>query len=227
MSVNAVGVVPHDEKIRSGGRQRRHAADGLFGINNSVGIGVLGYAPDAFDGRVFHGFFHGVHVGPAGGHGDCNQLKAEGFRDFEVPVVAGSRAEPFDGFFPAPGLWAVEKTVGIGLADGVIHQLQAGVAAHEDLLRPASQYFGEEPPGGGNAGHFAVIPDVDAVGDVVFRLLHQPENIADQIKLLLAGLAPGHIKAEALSLQSGEFCLQARVFLFSFRLRKLGIRLHE
>ena len=41
----------------------------------------------------------------------------------------------------------------------------------------------------------------DAVGHVVFRLLHQAENIADQIQLRLTGLAPGHVQIQSPGLQ--------------------------
>ena len=41
----AVGVVPHDEEIRRGGRQGRQAADGLLGVDDPLGVGVLRSSP--------------------------------------------------------------------------------------------------------------------------------------------------------------------------------------
>ena len=95
----------------------------------------------------------------------------------------------------------MEQAVGVGLGDGVVHQLQTGVAAHEHLLRPAAQDLREQPLGRRQAAELAVVAHVDTVGHVVLRLLHQAENIADQIQLRLAGLAPGHVQIQAPGLQ--------------------------
>ena len=118
-----------------------------------------------------------------------------------MPVIAGGGAQELHHGLPAPGALAVEQAMGIGLGDGIVHQLQAGVAAHEHLLRPAAQDLREQPLGGGQATEFAVVTHVDAVGYVVFRLLHQAENIADQIQLRLTGLAPGHVQIQSPGLQ--------------------------
>ena len=42
---------------------------------------------------------------------------------------------------------------------------------------------------------------VDAVGHIGLRPLHQIKNIAHQVQLGLAGLAPGHVQLEAQALQ--------------------------
>ena len=81
------------------------------------------------------------------------------------------------------------KAVGERLGHGVIHQLQAGVAAHEHLLGLAAQNVREQPSGRGDARHLAVVADVDAVGDEILRLGQQAENGCDQIQLHLARLA--------------------------------------
>ena len=121
----------------------------------------------------------------------------------------------------------MKQAVGVSLGDGVIHQLEAGVAPHEDLLRFAAQDIGEEPPGGGEAVHLAVIAHVEAAGDVVPGVLHQAENVADQVQLLLAGLAPGHVELPSLGLQSVPFGFQAGVFSGALRRSELSVRLHK
>ena len=56
-----------------------------------------------------------------------------------MPVIAGGGAQELHHGLPAPGALAVEQTMGIGLGDGIVHQLQAGVAAHEHLLAVAER----------------------------------------------------------------------------------------
>ena len=102
--------------------------------------------------------------------------------------------------------------MGERLGDGVVHQLQAGVAAHEHLLRLAAQNVGKQGLGGGDAGHLAIVAGLDAVGDKVLRLGQQAENGCDQVQLGLAGLAPGHIQAETHGLELFVFRLHGGVF---------------
>ena len=121
----------------------------------------------------------------------------------------------------------MEQTVGVGLGDCVVHQLQAGVAAHEHLLRTAAQDLGEEPLGSGQAAHLTVVADVDAVGDVVLRILHQMEDVGHHVQLLLAGLAPGHVQLEALGLELFKAAQDPGVFLFPLLCGHLGISGHK
>ena len=215
--MDAVGVVPHEEEVRGGGLQGSKAADGLLGVNVALGVGVLGDIPHALDLGVLHSGLHGVHIRAVGGHGDGDELEAEGLRDLEVAVIAGGGAEPLEALLFAPGLFRMEQAVGHGLADGVVHQLEAGVAAGEDLALPTSQDLREEPPGGGEAGQLAVVAAVHAVGEKVLRRMEDIEKAADHVQLLLAGLAPGHVQLQALGLQGvilrpdgGQLRLQLR-----------------
>ena len=116
--------------------------------------------------------------------------------------------------------------MGVRLGNGVVHQLKTCVAAHKNLFRPASQNVCKEPPGRGDSGHLAVIPHINAVGHIILRLLHQLENIADQIQLFLTGLAAGHVQRKPLGLQRLEFLLQAGVFLPAFLCRQFSVCLH-
>ena len=116
--------------------------------------------------------------------------------------------------------------MGVGLGDGVVHQLQAGVAAHEHLLRLTAQDLCEQPLGGGQAGELAVVAHVDAVGHIVLRLLHQGEDVADQIQLGLAGLAPGHVQLQPAGLQVLIFLGHLGVFRLALLGGHLGISSH-
>ena len=50
-----------------------------------------------------------------------------------------------------------------GAVDDAVHQLQAGVAAHEHLLGLAVQNVGEQALGLRQTGQRAVVADIDAV----------------------------------------------------------------
>ena len=117
--------------------------------------------------------------------------------------------------------------MGVSLGDGVVHQLQAGVAAHEHLLRAAAQDLGKEPLGGGQAAHLTVVADFDAVGDIVLRILHQMEDVRHHVQLFLPGLAPGHVQFEALGLELFKAAQDPGVFLFPLLCGHLGISGHK
>lgn len=209
--VDAVGVVPHQHEVRRGGLHGRQTANSLLRIHHALRVGVFGHVPHALHRRIADQLLHHVHVGAAGGHGHGDHLHAEAVRHLEVPVIAGHRADPLHPVQLAPGLLAVEQTVGERLGDGVVHQLQTGVAAHEHLLRLAAQNVREQPPRRGDARHLAVVPGLHAVGHELLRLRQQPENGRHQIQLLPARLAPGHIQRQVQRLGALVLRLQGRV----------------
>ena len=116
--------------------------------------------------------------------------------------------------------------MGESLGYGVVHQLQAGVAAHEHLLGLAAQNVGKQPSGRGDTRHLAVVADVDAVGDKILRLRQQTENGCDQIQLGLARPAPRHIQAEAHALELLELRLHRGVFRLTLLKAHVCIFLH-
>ena len=224
--VDAIGVVPDDGKVRGSGLQVGKAADGLVGVNNSVGVGVFGNRPYELDLRVLHQLLHHVHIRPFGGHGDGNQLRAEELADLEMPVIAGGGAEKLHLFLPAPGLGAVEQTVGIGAGHHVEHHIQGSRAADEHLIRLAAQHIRPVPPGTGNTRQFTVIPGVHAVVEAVLRSLQHGQKAADQIQLLLGGLTAGHIQIQPLRLAGFVGRQHTAVFTFQFFPGHAGIGSH-
>ena len=90
--MDAIGVVPDDGKIRGGRLQMGKAADGLVGINDTVGVGIFGNRPDELDLGILHQLLHHVHIRAFGSHGNGNQLRAEELADLEMPVIAGGGA---------------------------------------------------------------------------------------------------------------------------------------
>ena len=221
--MDAVGVVPHDQEVGSGGLQGGHAADDPVREDDALGVGELGHAPDALHGGVLDRLLHGVHIGAFIGHGDGDQLKAEGLGDLEMAVIAGDGAQPLDSLLLAPGAGAAQQAVGIGLTNGVVHQLQAGISAHKHLLRTAAQDLRKKTAGSGDTGQFAIGPHIDAVSDVIGRVPHQVEEAVCLVDLLLAGLAAGHVQIQALRLQVVEFLLQAGVFRLALFRAHLGV----
>ena len=195
--VDAVGVIPHQHKVGSGGLHGRQTANGLGGVHHALGVGVLGHVPHTLHGRILHQLLHLIHIGAVGGHGDVDHLHAEGLGDLEVAVIAGNGADPLHLVQLAPRLLAVEQAVGKGFGYRVVHQLQAGIAAHEYLLRLAAQNVGKQCLGGGDTGHLAIVAGLDALVDEVLRLDEDIENIRHHIQLVTARLAPRHIQLQA------------------------------
>ena len=210
--VDAVGVIPHDGEVRRGGLHGGHADDGFLGIDDALRVGILGHAPDALHSRVLDGLFHGVHIRSLSGHGNGDELKAEGLRQLEVAVIAGSGAQPFDDGLLAPGAGAVEAAVDKGAVDDAVHQLQAGVAAHEHLLGLAVQNVGKQALGLRQTGQCAVVADIDAVDHEVLRLVEGIKDVGHHVQLGLAGLAAGHVQLQALGFQAPKHGLKCCVF---------------
>ena len=215
--MDAVGVVPHDHEVRGGGLQAGNAVDGLGAVDDALGVGILGHAPDTLDSGVLDGLLHRVHVRAGGRHGDGDQLHAEGLGHIEVAVIAGGGAQKFHRIQLAPGLLAVEQTVGEGLGNGVIHQGETGVAADEALLRFTAQDFSKELFRAGQTGELAIVAHVKARLHAVLRLGENGQHIADQVQLLLPGLAPGHVQLQSFSLQIRETLGYGLVLGFQLR----------
>ena len=146
--------------------------------------------------------------GPSSAHGDRDQLHAEALGDVEVAVIAGGRAEPLDLGLLGPGLGAVAQAVGVGLGNHVVHELEAGAAADEALLGSNAQDLGKELLCRRKAGQLAVVAGVDAVDLAVGGVAEHGEDAGDQIQLLPAGLAPGHVELELHAAEAVKFLPQ-------------------
>ena len=179
----------------------RDAVDGLVGVDDAVGVGVFRHAPHTLDRRVLHKLLDHVHVRTGRGHGDGDKLKAERLRDLKVAVIAGGRAEPFDGVELAPRRSRVQKPVRICLGDGVVHERERRVAADETLLRLAAEDVRPQRLCRRQTRELAVVAGVDAVHLTVLRGLEHRQNVRYEIELLLAGLAARHVQLERLRLE--------------------------
>ena len=120
----------------------------------------------------------------------------------------------------------MQQAVGVGLGHQVVHQVQAGVAADEDLLRLRAEELGEQPLGRRDAGQLAVVADVQSVVDAVGRIGQNGQQVADHVELLAAGLAARHVERKLLRLIVGVARLQRGVFGAALLKRQGLIGLH-
>ena len=212
--VDDVRLIPEDLEIGGGGLERGKAADRLVAVGVAVGVGVLRHAPDSLDGVILGDeLFNHVHVGAVGAHGHGDQLKAHLLGDGKVAVIAGHGAEELAVLDLAPGLRGILETEHHADGDQVIHQLQAGVAAHENLAGLHAEHIGKQCAGLGQTLQFTVVAGVKAVvGDVVVHL----EQVHGQIHLVRAGLAAGHVQLQVHALKLLVLGLQRGLFSGEF-----------
>ena len=209
--VNDVSLVPENLEIGCCRFQRGKAADGLIAVGVAVRVGILRHAPDALDGVIIGDkLLDFVHIGAIGAHGDADQFKAHLLGDGKVAVITGNRAEKFAVLDLTPGLGGILKAEHHTDGNQIVHQLQAGVAAHKNLVRFDAKHIGKQGACLRQALQLAVVAGVKAVvGDVVVHL----EQIHSKIHLVRAGFAAGHVQLQAhvlklfvLGLQRGLFC---------------------
>ena len=195
-----VGVVPENTEIGGSGLHAGKAADHFVRIGLAFGIGVLGHAPDTLNGGILGGqFFHHIHVGAVGQHGNGDHLHAQLLADGEVTVIAGCGAQPLDLLLLAPG-GAVGSAKDPQAHHGVVHHGQAGIAAGHHPLHGHFQQIGKQLAAGQDALQAAVVAGIGLAVHQVGVLGQDGQHIFAQIQLSLAGLAAGHIQLQALGL---------------------------
>ena len=133
-----------------------------------------------------------------------------------MTVVAGDRTEKADRRLLRPGPGAVQESVGIRLRDQVVHEVQAGIAANEDLLRLNVQQLCKQRFAGGQAVEATIVAHVHAIADEVAVVQRMQHGIA-QIKLAGLGLASCKVQREAQRAERVIAGLFFPVFRFQFR----------
>ena len=192
--VDDVRLVPEDLEIGRGGFHGGKAADGLVAVGVAVGVGILRHAPDALDGIVLgHELFDHIHIGAGLGHGDVDHLKAEILGDGKVAVIAGHRAKELALFDLRPRAGRILKTEDVADGHKVVHQLQAGVAAHKNFAGSRAHHVGKQLAGLVQTLQIAVVAGVGAlIGGVIVHL----QKVHCQIHLVRTGLAARHIQVK-------------------------------
>ena len=197
--VDDVGLIPEDLEIRGGGLHLGKALDGLITVSVAIGVGVLRHAPDALDGIVLsHQLFHNVHIGAVGGHGHADQLKAELLGDSKVTVIAGHRAEELALLYLRPRAGRLREAEHIADVDEVVHQLQAGVAAHEHLVGLYAEHICKQ---GASLAQTLQLAVVAGVGACIRGVVGHLQQVHCQIHLVGAGLAACHVQLQTLCLK--------------------------
>ena len=225
--VDAVGVVPHEGKVRRGGTESGDSIHHGIAVDDALRVGILGDAPHTLDRRVPDRFFHRIHIGAVSRHGNGNHFHAKGGTNLEMPVIAGGRTEEFHSLFLAPGTIGMKQSMGIGLGDQVVHQVQAGVAADEDLLRIGAEKIGKQTLGRRDTGQLAVIAHVNAAVHAVGGVGQDGQHIADQVQLGLAGLPAGHIQGKSPGPEVAVTFTQGGKLTFALRSSQLRIGFHH
>ena len=82
----------------------------------------------------------------------------------------------------------------IGLGNGIVHKLQAGVSADKAFACLAAQKIGKQLLRSTQAGELPVIAHVGLIQQAVCRVVQHGQHVGNQVELLLARFAPGHIQ---------------------------------
>ena len=177
-----IGFIPEDLEIRRSGLHLGKTLDGLIAVGVAIGVGILRHTPDALDVRILsHQLFHNVHIRAIGGHRHADQLKAKLLGNSKVTVIAGHRAEELALLHLRPGARRLRETEHIADIDEVIHQLQAGVAAHEHFLRLYAKDIRKQHAGLLQAFQLAIVAGIRAsIGGIVIHL----QQVHSQIHLV-------------------------------------------
>ena len=203
--VDDVSLIPENFEVGSSSLHLGEAVDGLVAVGVAVGVGILRHTPDALDGIILsYQLLNNVHIRAGRGHGNADELKTELLGDGEVAVIAGYRAEELALLYLRPGTGRLGEAEAVAHRDEVVHDLQAGVAAHKDFLRLDTHHVAEQLTGLVQALKVAVVAGIGAgVGGVIGHL----QQTHCQVHLVRAGLATGHIQLQA-------HCLKFLVLFF-------------
>ena len=193
--VDDVSLIPENFEVGSSGLHLGEAVDGLVTVGVAVGVGILRHAPDTLDGIILsYQLLNNVHIRAGRSHGNADELEAKLLGDGEVAVIAGYRAEELALLYLRPGTGRLGEAEAIAHRDEVVHDLQAGVAAHKDFLRLDTHHVAEQLTGLVQTLKVAVVAGIGAgVGGVIGHL----QQTHCQVHLVRAGLAAGHIQLQA------------------------------
>ena len=129
-----VGIIPHNTEVGGGTLHRGKTAHRFRRIGDTRGVAVLRHAPYTLYGRIQGKALHLVHIGAVFGHFDGDHLYTKRLTDAEVAVIAGGRAKEDHALLAYPRTGGIAGAVQHRACNGIVHQVQAGVAANDDVL---------------------------------------------------------------------------------------------
>jgi RNA polymerase sigma factor (sigma-70 family) len=127
----------------------------------------------------------------------------------------------------APRFGTMEKPVRERGRDQIIHQLQRGASADDDLGGLHVEKLGKELSCGGDAEQIAVIADVERAVKTILAVGKHLQHIVGEIELRLAGLAARHVKLQSLCLNGLERFVHGFELCLKGGLIQLRIRDHK
>ena len=199
--VYAVCVIPENAEILSLRLEVCKTLYNCVGISNAGRVGVHRNAPDTLDLLVLgNQLLYSVHVRTVLKVINVDHLDTERLADSEVSVIAGSRAEELHMLVFAPGLLAAEYAKLHCTDNCVVHHLEAGVAAYDDLVSGNAEHFLEQSLSLGDTVEYAVVAAVDAVAGLVVAVKAVKEHVKRKVELLGGRLTSRHIELQTLCL---------------------------
>ena len=199
--MHGIGVIPENTEIFSGAFHGSKSTHYLIGIGNAARIGVLGNAPNALECRIAgNQFLDGVHIGTFVGHGNGNHLNAKRLGNAEVAIVARNRANKLHLIQLAPRSGA-KRAEHPATHDGVIHDVQAGIAENNGVICFVIEHGSHELLGLRQTINYAIVANVGTVFSLAIIGRRQDvQHRHAQIELIGARLTACHIQGQTLSL---------------------------
>ena len=214
--VYAVSIVPENPEVLCLWLQCGKALYYCIAVDNAAGVGVHRYAPDCLNGVIFcHQLFHKIHIRAVFQHRNVYQLHAQEFTDSKVAVIAGNRAQYLYLVILAPGL-AAHHAVGHCQRHCPVHNVQAGVAADNDIFRLYAQHRCKECLCFRQSVQTAIVPAVQSVFCPIIFFCQTGGNPVGQIQLLRRRLTSGHIQLQIC-------CLKCSILLLAFCLKRFQL----
>ncbi len=190
--MKSVGIVPYDYEVFCSGFHGSKASDHIVRIGYPGGIAVHGYAPDSLDIRVLRDhFFHHVHIRTFCRHGNGYHFNAKMLCDRKMAIITRTGAQKLYFFKLTPWLFKAVQTMNKGLADEVVHQIQAGIATYEDLILGEIENRGKESFCFTYSVKCSIIAAIYSIfRNKVFNIIKKSHG---KIKLVTPRFSSGHI----------------------------------
>ena len=208
--VHGVGIVPEDAEVGCRRMEVREGTDNLVRVRDASRVLVLRHAPDALDRRVaLDEAAHHVHVGAVFLQGNRHVLDSVVGRDLEVAVIPRRRAEELDLALLAP--WLVPcDAVRIGVADDVVHEVQARRADNDDIGRIDTKIVSRKAACRRQAIRTSVVVHLERAIHQIGMGIHEVEHRTGEVSLLGRRLATRHIERKPLRLEIFNLLLELR-----------------